>query len=207
MVIYTGGCFGQKFEQVKSRNLGVMVSASYDTTLIKPYWKDVPCALDNGAYSDYAKGNDLPFDEHRFLQTLSECSRHRLRLDFIVLPDRVGMGKDSLNFSMRWLERLTWGRFALALQDGITEGDVPLRDEITTLFVGGTKKWKWDTAKAWIDFAHRHGKSCHIARCGGLNELRKAKEIGADSVDSSSFARNGSWHILDEFEKPKQLSL
>jgi hypothetical protein len=150
---------------------------------------------------------NLPFDEHRFLHTLSECCRHEIKLDFIVLPDRVGEGKRSIDFSMKWFDRLTFGTFAIALQDGIEEGDIPLYDNITTLFVGGTTAWKWATAERWIRFARQHNKKCHIGRVGQITQLQKARSIGADSVDSTSFARNDSWHILDEFENPKQLTL
>jgi hypothetical protein len=208
MVIFSGGCFGKKFEELKSRRLGIMISATTDPTLIKPQWATVPCSLDNGAYSDFRRGGDFPFDEYRFLSSISTCIKNGINLDFIVLPDRVAQGKKSLDFSIRWLERLSWGRFALALQDGVEESDIPIhREEITTLFVGGTRRWKWKNAKRWIDFAHANGKKCHIGQVGRLSHILEAERLGADSIDSTSFSRNDSWHILDEFSNATQLTL
>ena len=64
-------------------------------------------------------------------------------------------------------------------------------------------EWKWKTAAQWVKLAHEKGMKCHIGRCGTLDKLIYADEIGADSVDSTSFVRNESWVIIDEYRKIK----
>ena len=204
-MIYTGLCGGKKLEEVKRRGLGIMISSTerMPTSAIK----GMPCALDNGAFSSYMKGK--PFNEYRFLRTLDACQKHDLDLDFIVLPDIVEGGWKSINFSRSWLERIQCDHLALAVQDGVRSEWLhrELVHEVSTIFVGGSPLWKWKTAKMWVDFAHSRGKKCHIGQCGKLEYLRKAREYGADSCDSTSFVVNNSWHILDEFIEPKQREL
>lgn len=206
--IYSGITFGKKLEIIKNMDLGIMISSVYDIGFIKPCLKETFCALDNGAFADYAKGLNYPFDEHRFLQTLSKCIQLEIPLDFIVCPDKVGMGLKSLEFSLRWAERLEGGKLALVLQDGMTDEDLTedILSKFEVLFVGGTLKWKWATAKAWAEFAHLKGKKLHIGRVGRLHLLKQCSEF-ADSVDSTSIVRNESWHIIEEFNNPKQLQL
>lgn len=38
---------------------------------------------------------------------------------------------------------------------------------------------------AWTDLAHELGLLCHVGRVGGAKRVRWAREIGADSIDSS----------------------
>lgn len=146
-----------------------------------------------------------------FEDTLSECYRVGLSLDFIVTPDIVAGGEMSLGVSTEWAAGRLQGckNLALAVQDGISPHDINsyYRLMFSTIFVGGTEDWKWKTAKRWVDFAHEFDMKCHIGRCGTLKNLEAAKRMGADSVDSTSFARNDSWHIIEEFLKPQQTVL
>lgn len=206
--IYSGITFGKKLGTIKGLNVGIMISSVYDTGFIKPCLKETFCALDNGAFADYAKGLNYPFDEHRFLQTLSKCCQLEIPLDFIVVPDRVGGGLKSLDFSLMWAERLIGGRLALVLQDGMEEKHLTddILEKFQVLFVGGTLKWKWATAKSWATFAHSKNKKLHIGRVGRLNLIQQSAEF-ADSVDSTSIVRNESYHIIEEFQNPKQFQL
>ncbi|MBV60946.1 MAG: hypothetical protein CMH65_06555 [Nevskiales bacterium] len=174
----------------------------------KKEYKRVPCALDNGAFQCWRRG--FPFMADVFRETLAESYRVGLTLDFIVCPDIVSGGKDSLSYSMKWAngELETAKNLALAVQDGMTVQDVrPYLHRFAWLFVGGTLDWKWQTAKQWIDLAHSRGLKCHIGRVGTLPHLKQAQRLGADSVDSTSFARNDSWHIIEEFQDARQLDL
>lgn len=199
MQIYTGTCAGDKLEKAKQYKLGIMISPS-PTFEVRPTWKDLPCALDNGAFQSHRRG--FPFMEQFFLEALESCYTNGLSLDFVVCPDIICGGVKSLDFSLAWAERLaTAPRLALVLQDGMQEGmlDPHILSKFTHLFIGGSVEWKWENADRWVRFAHAHNKLCHIGQVGRADRLRFAQHIQADSVDSTSIARNDSWDVLDEY--------
>ncbi len=200
MKIYTGDTGGQKFNILKELGLGVMISSTPGSLPHKEI-KETFCALDNGAFSCYRKG--YPFMEDVFLRTLSDAYKKNIPLDFIVCPDIVAGGKDSLSLSLTWANNQlrTAPRLALVVQDGLNPKDIGHYNlkRFTHLFVGGTKGWKWKTAKQWVDYGHDNGKKVHIGQCGRLEYLLTAYQYGADSCDSTSFTVNNSWHIIEEF--------
>ena len=63
-------------------------------------------ALDNLVFSDWKAGR--PFDEDAFRSDVLACLDLSLprRPDFVVLPDVVAGGLDSLRLSMSWLEEI-----------------------------------------------------------------------------------------------------
>jgi len=183
---------------MKQYGLGMMISSHPRTAILKNA-AEFPCALDNGAFSAWNSG--YPFDEWAFLRTLSKCRENNLALDFIICPDIVAGGLNSLGFSLNWAKRLPCDKWALAVQDGMLPvhlGSLAFKT-YKYLFVGGTVDWKWQTAETWCKLAHREGLKCHIGRCSTVPELRRAKEIGADSCDSTVFVRNDRFDILEEF--------
>ena len=208
MLIYTGNSDGKKLEKVVELDLGIMISSSANKAPSKSYNR-VPCALDNGAFSCWQRG--FPFMENVFLDTLQKAHKNGLRLGFIVCPDIVAGGLRSLKFSLKWLERFeSASNMAIAVQDGMSPRDLDKIDllgsypNISFLFVGGTVDWKWETAESWINYAHDNGKGCHIGRCGTLDKLQAAYLLGADSVDSTNFARNESWSTIEAFYEWKE---
>ena len=202
MIIYCGYCFGSRQAEARKRGMGMMISTC-------PGWKPdktlrgMPLALDNGAFSLSRRG--LPFLEQPFADRIHQCYEAGLSLDWIVTPDLVGRGIRSLKFSYHWATQ-TWlasaPRLALAVQDGMTTDMVfhGMADPFSVIFVGGSVEWKWATARAWIDEAHRHGKLCHIGQAGRQNAIAKCRLWGADSCDSTSFAQNGTWDNADVIE-------
>ena len=204
MQLYTGGSGGDrldKYNKYNKYNLGIMISSSagrYPSENFKNY----PCALDNGAFSYHKSG--YPFLEYVFLKTLTKCYQHKITLDFIVCPDIVEGGLKSLDFSISWTDRLMCNNLALVVQDGVLPKH--LTDDIMVkfshIFIGGSVYWKWDTAEMWVTFAKEKGKKIHIGQCGQLHHLRRARELNVDSVDSTSWAVNQSWYILEEYVKP-----
>lgn len=195
MKLYTGACGGEKKDHCMRLGVGFMLSGVTTKTLCK----GIPCAIDNGAYEAWRRG--LPWLESRFMRLLENCWNKGVTADFIVAPDIVAGGMDSMDFSLSWVDRLRPARLALAVQDGIKFESIgrSVANQFAVLFVGGTADWKWQTAAQWVRTAHDHGMKCHIGRVGTLARLQYAKQIGADSVDSTSWARNGSWHILERF--------
>jgi hypothetical protein len=202
MRIYTGAVSGEKLERAKALDLGFMISTSPARMPTKDY-AALPCALDNGAFGCWQKG--YPFQADLFRATVAKSYAVGIPLDFIVCPDIVAGGSKSLAYSMEWAkgELNTAPRLALAVQDGMQPGAVEAveavlrRGYFSHLFVGGTVGWKWETAAQWIKLAHDHGRKCHIGRCGRHGQLLEAHALGADSVDSTNFSRNESWHVIE----------
>jgi hypothetical protein len=143
-------------------------------------------AYDNGAYEDWRAKR--PFDRRQFLRDLRSIAAGGPQPDFVVLPDRVAAGLQSLQLSMRWLRRLRrkgldrWPLY-LAVQNGMAADDIPW-SEVAGVFIGGTNDWKASTAATWVAAAHQHGLPCHYARCGTGRKVDHAKGIKADSLDS-----------------------
>ena len=200
MLIYTSNAIKDDLEQVKRLGMGIMV-ASCKTFAPRKEFKEVPCAMDNGAFQCWRKG--FPFQADVFRATMAKAYEVGLTMDFIVCPDVVGNGAVSLPFSMGWAlgEMITAPRLALAIQDGMLPREVNHSHAaiFSHLFVGGTVAWKWRNAESWVDRAHELGMKAHIGQVGTLPRLIRSREIGADSVDSSSFVRNKSWHIVEEY--------
>ena len=153
--------------------------------------------------------------EDTFLRTLGACYKGGIDLDFVVLPDIVTGGLRSLDFSLGWAgsRLLTAPSLALVMQDGMSPIDIRRAclptsyPNIRHLFVGGSVAWKWCTAGLWVDLARELNMSCHIGQCGTLSHLQAAQRLGANSVDSTSPARNNSWGVIAEFRNGSQLDL
>ena len=81
---------------------------------------------------------------------------------------------------------------------------VPVLASFAGLFVGGSLPWKMRTAFDWVTLAHAHGKPCHIGRVGSPDRVAWAREIGADSIDSSQpLWTNDKWRaFLAELRSP-----
>ena len=109
--------------------------------------------------------------------------------DFVVVPDVVGDGEESLRMSREYLGDVPCILpVYLAVQDGMeTMMQSVVRDmrEYDGLFVGGTDEWKERTAGRWVGLAHINGLKCHIGRVGTARKVRWARSINADSIDSS----------------------
>lgn len=200
MQIYTS--MGGASEREIMRRHGVGVLYGPGRQLPAADMRAMPTALDNGAFGAWRRNR--PFDEFGFLKALHYMMDMNVNPEFIVAPDIVSRGTQSLAFSRRWAERLTYPTsLALAVQDGMTPETVaPAMDEFGWgIFIGGSVDWKWATLDAWIEFARSLGKKCHVGRCGELEQLLLAHERGATSADSSSFVRNKSWEIVAEFNR------
>lgn len=203
MFIYTSHAGGKKLDEIVKREMGILVSpgrtcTGYSQTGIK-------MAIDNGAFSSWMRG--FPFMAEEFREHLANAFKNGINAEFIVCPDIVAGGKESLDFSMKWATgELLGARLALAVQDGMKPSDIDqsMLKHFTHIFVGGTVEWKWKTVKKWVEFAHSNKKKIHVGRVGTLDKLRFCESIGVDSVDSSNFARNDSWDVIDAFRKNEQ---
>lgn len=148
--------------------------------------KRTPWAFDNGAFRDWRRGK--PFASDLFRRSLERLSDMPEPPAFVVAPDVVAGGVQSLGCSLHWLPTLrkhTDAPVYLAVQDGMLEGDAScVIDEFQGVFVGGSPAWKIETGAAWVTWAHSLDRPCHIGRCGTANKVHWARRIGADSIDS-----------------------
>jgi len=141
-----------------------------------------PFFYDNGAYSDWTAGRE--WDEAKWLSELDAVAR--MAPDFVVAPDIVAGGLDSLERSRAYLDRLDGMKPYLVVQDGMRLENVQAAiGGFSGVFVGGTSDWKLETGSAWVDLAHANQVPCHIGRVGTGRKVRWAIDIGADSIDSS----------------------
>lgn len=206
MKILSGEANGAAGVKARELGLGVMIS-TVATNLAGPRHKLFKwAAMDNGAFGAWQGGNE--FDGDLFRKNLDNAQRQELELLFVVCPDIVGGGLESLELSEEWRDQITGQPIALAVQDGMIAEDVaPIIENYDYLFIGGTVPWKWLHAKYWIDYGHSVGVPVHIGQCGGLDALIMASRLGADSVDSSSWSRRGTWWIIEAYQRDAQLEL
>lgn len=143
-------------------------------------------ALDNGAWGAFQRGE--PWDRERFDQM---CAAWASAADWIVLPDIVAGGAESLALSLSWKARITVPRLRLiAVQDGMTPDDVaPHVDGDCGIFVGGSTDWKLDTMSHWGRLAQRRGCYLHIARVNTVRRIIRCQDVGAHSFDGTSPSR------------------
>jgi hypothetical protein len=144
-------------------------------------------ALDNGAWTAHEQGR--PFDEDAFARALDKVGEGA---DWIVVPDIVQGGLASLDYSLRWLERLRGveKRLLIAVQDGMEVEDVrELLSPTVGIFVGGSTEWKERTAGTWGSVARRRNCYLHVGRVNSVRRIRLCAAAGADSIDGSSASR------------------
>lgn len=158
-----------------------------------PY-EDEPWGLDNGAYTAWAQ--DRPFPEDTFLErveTARQVAEDRDSLpEMAVVPDRIGEGMESLEFSLSWIDRcqsvapeFPW---YLGLQEGMTFDavrDVAHRFDGFLLGGGNRRRSFKGLARQWCSIARDHDINFHFARVSTRWALMHAAEVGADSADTA----------------------
>lgn len=150
-------------------------------------------ALDNGAWTAHQKGE--PFDVPAFEKAVGLLGSGA---DFIVLPDIVMGGMESLEMSLRWLKKLRrrvklkGARFLIAVQNGM-EAVAPRiarwLNKKVGIFVGGDTDWKIETMGFWAKLARSRGAICHVGRVNTERRIRLCEAAGVDSFDGSSASR------------------
>jgi hypothetical protein len=205
--ILAGNPSGKAAKIAQSLGLGCMICTSREQHLASKRYLDFNfTAVDNGAFGCHKSGK--PFNTELFLKNVERVNKINLNPLFIVCPDIVAGGLKSLDFSMSWLDKINYSKIALVVQDGMTQEDVrPIIKDFQYLFIGGSVSWKWRTAESWVNFAHDNDTPCHIGQAGQLWMLKAANRFGADSVDSTSWVVNKTWHIIREFQEPQQMEL
>lgn len=168
----------------------------------------MPLALDNGAWTAFTKGVDWEEAYRDKWMGLVELLGEECR--WVVAPDIVGGGLQSLRESRDWLPWiLKRTRMALlAVQDGMEPDDIaPIIAECDArlgIFLGGTTRWKWETAAQWGELAARWRVPYHIARVNTKRALRIAGTVGATSVDGTGPVQFPS--VLERLERERAQS-
>jgi hypothetical protein len=142
-----------------------------------------PWAFDNGVFKDWRASRD--FDVAAYTADVERVATMP-RPDFVVVPDIVAGGENSLRRSLEWVPQLRGlAPLYLVVQDGMREAAVlDALEPFAGIFVGGTLPWKLRTGRAWVRLARTTGRQCHIGRVGTAKRVRWAKRIEADSIDS-----------------------
>jgi hypothetical protein len=145
-------------------------------------------AVESGAYWSFL--NKQPFDVPAYEFALDRFARDAL---WIVLPDIVGGGMDSLNLSRHWhadlaqRPALAGKRFLVAVQEGMEPADLAdLVGPSVGLFIGGrSTEWKLGTLPDWCALGHARGAYIHVGRVNSTKRIAICAAAGAHSFDGS----------------------
>ena len=169
------------------RNLAAMRKAGWRLLLTPDHptvREGMRFGIDNGAF---AKDGFKPEPFAALVDRVGSAA------DFIVLPDIVAGGADSLALSVSWIPKLRGLRqLLLPLQDGMNarEVGVVLRQHTQVgLFLGGSTEFKLREIYAWGKVAHAWGRHYHVGRVNTARRIRLCAEAGADSFDGTSATR------------------
>lgn len=140
-------------------------------------------AIDNGAWSAHLQ--EKPWSAARFSNLVE---RHGDGADFIIAPDIVAGGLDSLRLSLSWFPDLEpYGKLLIPVQDGIAPSNVrAFLDERVGIFVGGTTEWKLGTLPVWGRLARELNCYLHVGRVNTCRRIWLCQDNGADSFDGTS---------------------
>ena len=208
MKIYTTSGGGASLNYYRQYDVGCMIPSPCKSNLASIRKNCDFFALDNGAFGCYRRG--LPFMREYFMDTIKKTFDAGITLDFLTCPDILCAGMESLEWSLEWATGELRGvrNLALVVQPGMTPKKIChyLRP-FSWIFVGGDNPWKWDTLNQWVTSARDWGMKIHVGQVGTAERLVRCDELGVDSVDSSSYMRNKSWRIIEEFRNCKQPTL
>lgn len=174
----------------------------------------MPWFFDNGAYTDWQR--NLIFNSQKFYDRLMEIELKvrqgaLLHPDFVVIPDIVAKGFESLERSLKWVEFLNetfpHHNYYLAVQDGMNFKHIEIlmkRKLFDGIFVGGTKPWKYKHGEGIVQMAHKYGLPVHCGAIGTRKNILWAKMAGFDSVDSG-VAMIHPGHLKDVLNMEQEL--
>lgn len=142
-------------------------------------------SIDNGAWAAFKQNR--PFDGCSFMNLVKACGS---TADFVVVPDVVEGGLESLRFSCSWLPHLSKTlHLLLPVQDGMEIAAVSGVLDCWPglgIFLGGSTEWKLKTMYAWGIVASAMGRYYHVGRVNTARRIRLCAEAGADSFDGTS---------------------
>ena len=157
---------------------------------VPPLWEDrsvAPFAVDNGAWGAFNRG--VEWDADAFEALVKRC----VDPDWVVIPDIVAGGLESLDRSREWIPRLRElgvARMVLPVQDGMTPDDVrPLLAPDVGIFVGGSTEWKIESMAQWGALGAEVGAFVHVGRVNTEKRIKMCSAAGVHSFDGTSCTR------------------
>jgi hypothetical protein len=173
----------RNLDLLRARGWGLIVSATgaHRTEGFARY------GVDNGAWTAHQQGT--AWDEAVFVQLVSSLGAGA---DFVIAPDVVAGGLESLRLSLSWVERLraVCRLVLIPVQDGMELADVaPHLGGGVGVFVGGSTEFKLRTMAAWARLARERGAYCHVGRVNTARRIRMCALSGVDSFDGTSASR------------------
>jgi hypothetical protein len=149
-------------------------------------WREIPYALDNGAWSAFL--NDEEWSEAEWRALLRWAVLSGILPLWALVPDVVG---DRLQTLERWKQYSpTVREFGLrpgfAVQNGMTFDDVP--DDECMLFISSNDEFKDAAIGPWCK---RFPGRVHVGRVNGWARLAACWRAGAVSVDGTGWFRKG----------------
>jgi hypothetical protein len=159
----------------------------------------LPYVLDNGVWSCHEAG--VRWSDEPFLRLVARFVDRDFKPEFVVAPDKIAAGNESLDFSLSWLaeKRSALGDLPclLAVQDGMTVErvrEVLLEQQLAGIFVGGTAgkgtpNWKWKSLHEWAELGLELGLRVHVGRVNGQRRAQLCSDLGVTSIDGSMISR------------------
>ncbi len=194
----------KNLDALRRRRWGLLVSA---TGCVRTEgWPEagLPYGLDNGAWTAFQAGTR--FDVKAFERAVELVGDSA---EFIIVPDIVAGGLDSLEFSLEWIPKLEGigRRRLLAVQDGMRPEDIGgLLGDSVGIFVGGSTEWKWAHLPIWGRLARKTECYLHVGRVNTTRRFLECIRVGVDSVDGTSVTRfSKNINKLDSASKQEAL--
>jgi|6_EtaG_2_1085325.scaffolds.fasta_scaffold05289_3 hypothetical protein len=163
-------------------------------TKLRPW---VSYALDNDAFAAWQNGT--PWDEGLYFRFLDWVATQSFKPMWATVPDVVADASATLANWAKYAPRCRAYGFGLAfvMQDGVKLSDVPSSADL--VFIGGTYSWKWQNLPTFCKAFPR----VHVGRVNTLSKVRRAAELGVESVDGTGWFRRPEkdFWLLEEFLK------
>lgn len=138
------------------------------------------------------------FDYCKFIKWIDGLRDYRSNCLFVVVPDAPGSAAETIDMYHRWSNQFGDWPLAFVAQDGQEDLPFPNTESWTTLFVGGSTRWK--TSEACISVIKRAqamGKRIHIGRVNWW----KRYSYFASIIGSEEFTCDGTRTRFDGKDK------
>lgn len=196
MRFYHGGLTRPKLQKI--RKASSIFTHGYEMTPSRYYdiSQGTAWILDNGAFTS-------DFNPPEWISVLEDIEDYDNKPDFVVLPDKFDDPEKTIERSKRWVSeprKRNLDYYFVAQKPMKPSKVIEKAEELDAdgVFVGGSDDWKKKNTAEIVRLAHKKGLEVHI---GMPDDYVWAYRTGADSMDSTSIARNRSWERLKEVDE------